>query len=453
MPENVSRNAPCPCGSGKKYKKCCLAKDEQAARDAARKAAEQAAKTAVRPPRPATAPSAPPPSQPAPPLPATQPHPPSPPQPSPQPLSPEEQARDALWDEFEKAEDEAAVAVYLKALDSGLMDGELAFDMLDTLRVRAEKSGEEARWGELVEQLRQRCPEAFREESGYFYDWLIDDALAEGQVERAAEHLLAFAEHPEKHADAFLNALHSLMYHGQLKPLLAAVERALPKVKSAGKDFSYTVPELTDLRLAFALFDYLTTAAAPRADDPALLSPLKPGAPHQSESLAKWIRHLTGQATHGWSEQDFDHRRPRQELRDALDDLASDFHYDLHTRHGLSWTKAELGRRTLRTYLGREAERRQFRGRLRLLCPKPEGLEDHLAGCLDDFPREVHEASCLMEVLPAYLAFLTRHQLMPEAERVRALNSLRPCQEQVCEALREDSPDPALLPALEAAWA
>ncbi len=25
----IGRNAPCPCGSGKKYKKCCLKKDEQ----------------------------------------------------------------------------------------------------------------------------------------------------------------------------------------------------------------------------------------------------------------------------------------------------------------------------------------------------------------------------------------------------------------------------------------
>ncbi|EMF0406572.1 SEC-C domain-containing protein [Enterococcus durans] len=23
-PEKVGRNSPCPCGSGKKYKKCCL---------------------------------------------------------------------------------------------------------------------------------------------------------------------------------------------------------------------------------------------------------------------------------------------------------------------------------------------------------------------------------------------------------------------------------------------
>jgi tetratricopeptide (TPR) repeat protein len=31
---SVSRNAPCPCGSGKKYKKCCMAQDEKAAAEA-----------------------------------------------------------------------------------------------------------------------------------------------------------------------------------------------------------------------------------------------------------------------------------------------------------------------------------------------------------------------------------------------------------------------------------
>ena len=25
----IGRNSPCPCGSGKKYKKCCLSKDEK----------------------------------------------------------------------------------------------------------------------------------------------------------------------------------------------------------------------------------------------------------------------------------------------------------------------------------------------------------------------------------------------------------------------------------------
>ena len=32
MQENVKRSAPCPCGSGSRYKKCCLAKQKEAKR-------------------------------------------------------------------------------------------------------------------------------------------------------------------------------------------------------------------------------------------------------------------------------------------------------------------------------------------------------------------------------------------------------------------------------------
>jgi hypothetical protein len=39
---NLGRNDPCPCGSGKKYKQCCLGKDEEKARAARAKAAAEA---------------------------------------------------------------------------------------------------------------------------------------------------------------------------------------------------------------------------------------------------------------------------------------------------------------------------------------------------------------------------------------------------------------------------
>jgi uncharacterized protein len=42
----VGRNDKCPCGSGRKYKQCCLGKDEEKARKARAKAAEKAAKEA-----------------------------------------------------------------------------------------------------------------------------------------------------------------------------------------------------------------------------------------------------------------------------------------------------------------------------------------------------------------------------------------------------------------------
>jgi len=43
----TGRNDPCPCGSGKKYKRCCLAKDAAAARTA--RANQAAASTAHKP--------------------------------------------------------------------------------------------------------------------------------------------------------------------------------------------------------------------------------------------------------------------------------------------------------------------------------------------------------------------------------------------------------------------
>jgi hypothetical protein len=44
----VGRNEKCPCGSGRKYKQCCLAKDEEKARKARVKEAEKAAKEAAK---------------------------------------------------------------------------------------------------------------------------------------------------------------------------------------------------------------------------------------------------------------------------------------------------------------------------------------------------------------------------------------------------------------------
>lgn len=40
----LGRNDPCHCGSGKKYKQCCLAKDEAKERAARAQAAEKAAR-------------------------------------------------------------------------------------------------------------------------------------------------------------------------------------------------------------------------------------------------------------------------------------------------------------------------------------------------------------------------------------------------------------------------
>src|SRR5215210_7573717 len=101
----VGRNDPCPCGSGKKYKKCCLAKDEAAARQpyAQQTATQREVAGAFD----------------LPPLPEP------PPPPPPDPL---DQARGELWEEFEAAEPAEQLALFRQALvDREVLDAELAF--------------------------------------------------------------------------------------------------------------------------------------------------------------------------------------------------------------------------------------------------------------------------------------------------------------------------------------
>jgi hypothetical protein len=58
--ERPGRNEPCHCGSGRKYKQCCLDKDEAALRSARAKTAETAAAPAAESAAaPATPPAAP----------------------------------------------------------------------------------------------------------------------------------------------------------------------------------------------------------------------------------------------------------------------------------------------------------------------------------------------------------------------------------------------------------
>jgi hypothetical protein len=153
----VGRNDPCPCGSGKKYKKCCLEKDRKG----------QA--------------KAPPP-------------PPKPPgeyasdRPFPKPVpraarrgrvkasvaagsqagGPGAREVDPFWQEFEGRDYEGQIALFEEALDGEEeMESELAFEMLAAIRESAMERGDRERLGGLVAALQSRRPDTYASDAPY----------------------------------------------------------------------------------------------------------------------------------------------------------------------------------------------------------------------------------------------------------------------------------------------
>src|SRR3954452_16556099 len=115
----VGRNDPCPCGSGKKYKKCCLVKDQEAS---------SSQTNVIPPPRSAVAPL--PPDSSKAPTPAL-------------PPDPITERAESLWREFESQNGEGRIAVFSKVLeDAEVMTDDLAFEMLRIIYEDAVKSGD-----------------------------------------------------------------------------------------------------------------------------------------------------------------------------------------------------------------------------------------------------------------------------------------------------------------------
>src|SRR5437762_997100 len=124
LPMKAGRNDPCPCGSGKKYKKCCWSKDQE---EAARAAPDLEPS-----PLPPAAFSTPPlsPEALAPPPPKT----------------PQQEKEDARWNQFESQDYEGRVALFLQTLEEPeLMSNELAFEMLSQLQPEAVNRSERMR--------------------------------------------------------------------------------------------------------------------------------------------------------------------------------------------------------------------------------------------------------------------------------------------------------------------
>lgn len=174
------RNDPCPCGSGKKYKKCCLKKDEETRRAALAEAKRAEREAAAAPLWPLTPPAKH--------LPAVV--------EADDMLSDEPEPEDeadfqadlaifnARWEEFEAAEDcEGQIAIFQATMEDGLLDADFAFEMMDVIYQATAASGERDRFDALVALLRKRRPDIYAHDAHYHADWLISNALAAGHLD------------------------------------------------------------------------------------------------------------------------------------------------------------------------------------------------------------------------------------------------------------------------------
>lgn len=276
----IGRNDPCPCGSGRKYKKCCLEKDEaEAATDRAEAAAAEK----------------------------------------------REQERVERFQEVvvEGPLDEA-LAEARAMLEWSDLDGEWAFEIVEELGDRLVAAGRREELDALIAEIERRHPEAFAEEAG----WLLRRrvALAIEKGEDPSELLATLAEAPIDDISGAVAVVALLSFHGRgaealelLDELCAAADELEDSDEGEEEDEARS-DALAVLRLAAMMNEQL--------DHPGEIEPLLEAAgefDYPAHQIEEMLARRAGTA-------------PRVE---ELEALFTEFAGALHLRHG--WSTARTG--------------------------------------------------------------------------------------------------------------
>ncbi len=397
----AGRNDPCPCGSGKKFKKCCMSKtapvksgvlggstlSTETFRQPANRAEPSVAPLVALPKSP------------------------------PRPPDPERERWEAFWNEFKSKDYEGRRAFFLRTLDDPeLIFDDSAFEMLSRLHQDAVAHGERARFAELVGALADRQPEVYQESAHFYLSWRLQDALADDSpdVLLLTRQLAARAD---RDFDTVHRSLHALAYHGQLATILEGMHIAWPLVQ-ASDVFPWVIAEFGETGADYEIYNYLEHTPSPDPRDQGLLDRIRLFvADPDIDQLAEHIDDVAGQAAPTWTLDDFTLPPVRKNRRDEWDEeeeededsrdpgaqnlarLISQFVGYLRREEGVPYPKGELIRDQLFAYFIRRHEG-DLNPRLSMLeqamnpkkklpppprpshplCPERVTFEVHLAG-------------------------------------------------------------------------
>lgn len=389
----IGRNATCPCGSGQKYKKCCLAKDEAAARAAeaerqaeaaARRAEEEAQRQEWEKQRQESSAA------------RTEQPPDDPPEATAHelgwpPLSDaEQQVVDAWWKE---------VGPVYQGKDRGTQSGwllervlafleqhprlfrylylheEFLFELGGAL-ARAERRED---YLGLLRRLRHEQPEMYFECFGYYDEDLLTEALRTGRREDIPACLRLFQEHPAKHIDQFARVVDLLAWRGYETELKELLEPTAEKIACSPEVLGGEFGErwLTHL----ALFPFLEAGdASPAAVDRFFRATMGHGyLIHDADNRAWFTRAITMSS-----------RSPAAAVEDLKHTRSDWFHNDvawsftgwLRRTKALTWTSARFLAEALINYWIWREEGKKSTSPFGL---SKERLDHYLAQCCGDF--------------------------------------------------------------------
>jgi hypothetical protein len=368
-----------------------------------------------------------------------------------------------IWELFEDTTPERRMIIFEHVLEAGVLDDDNAFEMLTTIRGDCDLYTAEGRsiYTKVLGQLRAQEPELFQVSSQYYHRDLILSAIIEGRWKDVPDLLAPYTT--GIHLDIFTMVIAQLKYHGQVRTVIDAMTGALPNLKATDGYFEWAIEEFAGDLMELVLVDYLEKTPDPRPDDPELLDATASLLPWKAGWLEWFIPAVTGTEPTEWSRADFSEGIGSESWRERVNTLQLEF-IGAQWRAGvplarglLAWHKwCEIFNAQFKT-VKKPVQRRRGGKQVRLplqryLIPQEKRLDEVLAGSFSIMGGEPYTAAAALELIPAYLDFLERFELIQPADKQDAIQEIGPLVDQMPKIMEYYDGDPLALETLRAAW-
>ena len=384
------------------------------------------------------------------------------------PNQPIDLSNDNFWDVFESAEPEQQIRYFLDVLDSGKMDSDAAFEMLNTLRPSlATDAAGHARYAELVQQVREKAPKAYRSERRYFHHTLITFAIEDGRLQDIPTLLEPFRE--ETDLDTYVLIVDELAYHGLERDLVPVMMDALPKIKAEPDLFEWAAEEFAGDIMRLMLWIYLDTADSPSPKDADFLASTEPYGKWTEGWLEKCVPRFTAASPSDWQPDDFALSLEPETYQDNLSKMLAEFVAECH-RDGIPYergymflqqilsaldeqTKGARQRAMRRAATGKSKKSRKKKKALPSpLIPSFTTLNKTLANLATMLSGRPYRLVATLELLPRYLQYLLRLGLVSAYDVEHARSRLRAFLRDIANVLDYYEVDQRCAKNLFAAW-
>lgn len=456
---NAGRNDPCPCGSGKKFKKCCLAKTEEARRATAMAASHHHEHECNDPSHDHGS------------------HGHDEPDHEHEHVHGEhcdhdhdhdhdhdDEPLDPIWDELADQPLERRYELTLARLTDGApLDAETCIDLINSIGIELLQVRRAADVGRLLDTARSHRPAVLQEYGAFDRALRAWMAL---QDEGTSTALLDMARNVADDPEELLQLLDAYLYHGRPSAASEAGRLALEADAFGDDERPEILDELHDVYVQIAIVEALD--ANPDLDSaPAeLVERLRVIGDVDLSFLGDLVTRRTERPGERLDVTEIRGVRTLEEAEQVVFLLSLEFCGVLAREHGFSRARAELARAEIAAYLtermfetakpdGR-ATKQALRGapkRAGYLLPDAPSAATHLELSADPVLGSVHRATAMLLALPAWFAFLAARGLEEAGDGSDVVANIRSSSTDLPSLAEVFCEDPDVLDDLRAALA